>query len=373
MIITPLDYGKLMYLLERPLFKTAILPCLLLLLSCSSDDSKLKLQDTERKATVTLLVSPNGLGDNGYNDDAAAGVFGFAQQTGTRMRLLLPDDEADARDMYRQWLTDNEHTDSAVLILGSSAYEQMARNASASDKDRLKSLQERGGRVLLFESNARIDGISTVMVSHYGVSWLAGAMSKGFDALILAAATGVPALEESITGFRDARAMYHDGNCKTTLHYLSDSEEGFAMPDSAYRYIASRADESLSFDEMIFPLLGGSESGLMRYLNDDIFTMALMVGMDVDQTGQSTRIPFSVVIRIGNVIRQYLDEWHNGHEWPRHQRLGISDGAADIVITPDFSSHLNIWDERYADPDTFLKLYMQYRDEAIKKESEYEN
>jgi basic membrane lipoprotein Med (substrate-binding protein (PBP1-ABC) superfamily) len=340
--------------------------------SCSNGDGKLKPQNAERKATITLLVSPNGLGDNGYNDDAAAGVFGFAQQTGTRMRLLLPDDEADARDMYRQWLTDNEHTDSAVLILGSSAYEQMARGASAADKDRLRSMQKRGGRVLLFESNARIDGISTVMVSHYGVSWLAGAMSKGFDALILAAATGVPALEESIAGFRDARAKY-DNSCKTTLHYLSDSEEGFAMPDSAYHYIARRADESLNYDEMIFPLLGGSESGVMRYLNDDIFTMALMVGMDVDQTGQSSRIPFSVVIRIGDVIRRYLDEWHNGHEWPGHQRLGISDGAADIVITPDFNRYLNIWDERYADPETFQNLYRQYKDEAIKKESEYEN
>lgn len=341
------------------------------IISCSNGEGKLQLQDAERKATVTLLVSPNGLGDNGYNDDAAAGVFGFARQTGTKMRLLLPDDQTEAQYMYRQWLTDNEHTDSAVLILGSSAYEQMARDESASDKDRLKSLQKRGGRVLLFESNALIDGISTVMVSHYGVSWLAGAMSKGFDALILAAATGVPALEESIAGFRDARTKY-DNSCKTTLHYLSDSEEGFAMPDSAYHYIARRADESLTYDEMIFPLLGGSESGVMRYLNDDKFTMALMVGMDVDQTGQSTRIPFSVVIRIGDVIRQYLNEWQNGHEWPRHQRLGISDGAADIVITPDFNRYLNSWDDRYADPDTFLKLYRQYKDEAIKKEAEYE-
>ena len=347
------------------------------LIACSNGEGKLQLQDAERKATVTLLVSPNGLGDNGYNDDAAAGVFSFAGQTGTKMRLLLPDDEDDARFMYRQWLTDNEKADSAVLILGSSAYEQMARNASASDKDKLRSLQERGGRVLLFESNARIDGISTVMVSHYGVSWLAGAMSKGFDALILAAATGVPALEESIAGFRDARAEYageYNGNqCRTTLHYLSDSEEGFAMPDSAYHYIRKRADESLNYDEMIFPLLGGSESGVMRYLNDDIFTGALMIGMDVDQTGQSPRIPFSVIIRIGDVIREYLNEWLDGQEWPRHQRLGISDGAADIVITPDFNRNLDLWDERYTDPDTFLKLYRQYKDEAIKKESEYEN
>lgn len=346
------------------------------LASCCRD-GKQQLQESEPKAAVTFMVSTNGLGDNGYNDDAAKGIFGFSQQTGTRLSLLLPDDMTEAEQMYHQWLEDNANKDSSVLILGSSAYEQMAQRASASDKDKLRSLQERGGRVLLFESNADIDGISTVMVSHYGVSWLAGAMSKGFDALILAAATGVPALEESIAGFREARAKYageYNGNqCRTTLHYLSDSEEGFALPDSAYHYIRKRADESLNYDEMIFPLLGGSESGVMRYLNDDIFTGALMIGMDVDQTGQSPRIPFSVIIRIGDVIREYLNEWLDGQEWPRHQRLGISDGAADIVITPDFNRNLDLWDERYTDPDTFLKLYRQYKDEAIKKESEYEN
>jgi basic membrane lipoprotein Med (substrate-binding protein (PBP1-ABC) superfamily) len=354
-----------------------IVCCLLLLTACNKDiDETVTVDAPKGVATVTFLVTPNGLGDNNYNDAAAECIFAFAGETGTRLRLLLPGDEAEAETMYRYWLTDNAAQDSAVMILGSSAYETMARQVSATDSDKLKSLQERGGRVLLFESEASIDGISTVLVSHYGVSWLAGAMTQGFDALILAAATGVPALEESIAGFRDARGKYageYCGNqCKTTLHYLSDSEKGFAMPDSAYHYITRRAEETLNYDEFIFPLLGGSEAGVLRYLNDDIFTMALMVGMDVDQTGQSTRIPFSVVIRIGDVIRQYLNEWQNGHEWPRHLRLGISDGAADIVITPDFNRYLNSWDDRYADPDTFLKLYRQYKDEAIKKEAEYE-
>ncbi|MBO7113847.1 MAG: hypothetical protein J6V95_01610 [Bacteroidaceae bacterium] len=350
---------------------------LIVLFSSCSKEVKQQLQESEHKATVTFMVSINGLGDNGYNDDAAKGIFGFAQQTGTRLSLLLPDDMAEAEQMYHQWLEDNAKKDSAVLILGSSAYEQMAQRASASDKDKLRSLKKRGGRILLFESNAQIDGVSTVMVSHYGVSWLAGAMSQGFDALILAAATGIPALEESIAGFREARKTYagqfYGHKCLTTLHYLSDNEAGFAMPDSAYRYIAERADTSAYYDEMIFPLLGGSEAGVVRRLNDDMYTMALMIGMDVDQTGQSTRIPFSVVINIGNVINRYLNDWRAGIVWPEKQRLGMNDDAADIVITPNFTDHLYLWDERYGEPDTFLKLYRQYRDEAARKDCEYEN
>jgi len=227
--------------------------------------------------------------------------------------------------------------------------------------------------VLLFESDAEIDGVATVIISRYGVSWLAGAMSQGFDALVLTATPGITLLEESVAGFQEARKSYagefEERPCQTTVHYLAEGASGFAMPDSAYRYIARRAASVSYYDEMIFPLLGGSEAGVLRYLNDNEFTTALMVGMDVDQTGLSSRIPFSVVIRIGDVLKQYLADWLAGREWPASQRLGMRDGAADIVITPRFAQHLTIWDDRYNDPDTFQRLYEKYKDEAMEKES----
>lgn len=347
---------------------------LVALSSCSKrDDDAMSLEEyTPKQATVTLMVTPNGLGDNGYNDAAVEGIFAFVGETGTRLRLLLPNDEAEAETMYHQWLTENEKLDSAILILGSPVYEKMAsRNRVA--------LAGKGSRVLLFESNVEIDGVSTVMISRYGVSYLAGAMSQDFDALILPATKGIQTLEESIAGFQDAREIYageYNGlPCKTTLHYLADGEAGFAMPDSAYRYIARRADKSFpvgTYDEMIFPLLGGSEIGVLCYLNDDDFIMALMIGMDVDQTGQSSRIPFSVVIRIGEVLKQYLNEWYVGREWPASRKLGMKNEAADIAITPDFTKKLEVFDKRYGDPGTFQRLYDKYKDEAVRKEEEYE-
>lgn len=353
--------------------------CMLALSACGNDDDYPAGWDegAVRLATVTLMATPNGLGDNGYNDAAAEGIFAFADETGTRLRLLLPGDETEAEQMYRQWLAENAAQDSAVLIIGSSVYEDMARRTLEEEQDKLKGLQERGSRVLLFESDAEIDGISSVIISRYGVSWLAGAMSQGFDALVLTATPGITLLEESITGFQEARAAYagefEERPCQTTVHYLSEGASGFAMPDSAYRYISRRADKAYIYDELVFPLLGGSEAGVLRFLNDNWFATALMVGMDVDQTGQSSRIPFSVVIRIGDVLKQYLADWLAGREWPARQRLGMKDGAADIVITPRFSQHLTIWDYRYGDPDTFQRLYNQYKDEAIRKEDTYEN
>ena len=339
----------------------------LLLFTACSNDEELEL-DSTGLATVTYLTTPNGLGDNSYNDEAAEGIFAFAFETGTRLRLLQPNNDTEAEQMYSQWLAENADADSAVLIIGSSVYEQMARRVSTLHQAELADIHQRGGRVLLFETEAAIDGITTIDVSRYGASYLCGAMSGAFDALILSAVKGNPLLEESIKGFLDGYNAHHSEGTRVEVHYLSDNETGFAMPDSAYRFI-SRRDETIgNWDEMIFPLLGGSETGVLRYLNDEEFTMALMIGMDTDLTGMSTRIPFSMVIRIGDVLHRYLNDWREGHEWPTRQRLGMKDGAADIVITPQFNQHLNIWDDRYNDPDTFQRLYEQYKEEAMREE-----
>lgn len=340
---------------------------LLALWSCS--DIANDIPKPVGKATVTFMVSPNGLGDNGYNDAAAEGFFAFGDETGTRLRLLLPESETDAEQMYRQWLSENEEKDSTVLILGSSAFETMALRNKAS-------LKGKGSRVLLFESNLAVEGISTLIISRYGVSYLAGAMSQRIDAFILAAKKGHPTLEESIKGFQDARELYageYQGDpCTTTLQYLVDSGEGFAMPELAYRAVMQRADQDVLYNEIIFPLLGGSEAGVLRFINDEEYTLALMIGMDVNRAGQSSRIPFSVVIRIGDVLKQYLENWLGGQEWPAHQRLGMKDGVADIAITPNFSEHLLLYEDRgYRVPDWFKWRYNDYKAEAEEKEASY--
>ena len=53
--------------------------CVLAMSACSSDDDGPTGRDEgpARLATVTLMATPNGLGDNGYNDAAAEAVFVF--------------------------------------------------------------------------------------------------------------------------------------------------------------------------------------------------------------------------------------------------------------------------------------------------------
>lgn len=335
--------------------------------SCSGDNPACIEPEQPRQASVTLMVTENSLGDNGYNDCAADGILAFAYETGTPLRMLRPTDMTEAEAMYRRWLEEHAEADSAVLIVGSTAYEPMVRQWPPA-------LKGRGSRVLLVESDNEIAGVTTVMIDRYGVGYLAGAMSRDFDALILAAAPGYSTLERAIGGFNDARSLHageHNGQaCTTELHYLADGEEGFSMPDSAYRYIAHRAEGRFNYDEMIFPLLGGSQSGIKDRLNDDLFNAALMIGMDTDQAGQCTRLPFSVEIRIGDVLRQLLHGWLRGEEWQGTCRPGMKEGAAGIAVNGRFGPDLVLSDDRYSTPGEFERRYKQYLEEALQNESE---
>ena len=58
-----------------------IVCCLLLLTACSKDNDETVTVDAPKGvATVTFLVTPNGLGDNGYNDVAAEGIFAYIRE-----------------------------------------------------------------------------------------------------------------------------------------------------------------------------------------------------------------------------------------------------------------------------------------------------
>lgn len=340
---------------------------ILILASCSHDGPDRLSWEQSRQATVTVLASPAGLGDNGFNDAMIEGVFAFAQESGVKLRLLLPNDTTQAISMYDQWLLDNKSQDSTVLILGNTWYiNAVQRNTPA--------LSGKGSRILLLESNDTLQGVSTISINRYGVSWLAGAMTSNFDALILAAAPRYEVIDESIKGFIDGRKAHpgsHNGKeCTTSINILTHDEAGFSMPDSAYRFMVRRAMEYEAYDEFIFPLLRGAQTGVIRYLNDNALTSALMVGMEVNMSGMSSRIPFSVVIHIGRVVNECLTEWLSGIEWPQTRCMGLEDGMADVEIAPHFRKHICVWDDRYDQADTFSRLYEQYLDEAIRAERE---
>ena len=107
------------------------------------------------------------------------------------------------------------------------------------------------------------------MINRYGAADLCGAMSGIMDAFVIAATHGYQTLQDAISGFMDGYEAHHEEGKKAELVYLSDGEEGFAMPDSAYHLMSRRMENFSVYNEMVFPLLGGSGLGVLRCMNDE--------------------------------------------------------------------------------------------------------
>ena len=341
--------------------------CMVLMAACSKGDDALEPDSqTSRQARVTLLATYNGMGDNGYLDSSVEGVFAFAFQTDTPMQMLLPKDKAEAEMLYGLWLKENADRDSTVLIVGTEDYSDFVERTPVS-------FTGKGTRVLLFESTitGQPDGVSSIMINRYGASYLCGAMSGVMDAFVLAASPGYNTLQDAIGGFMEGYEAHHDEGRKAELAYLSDGETGFAMPDSAYRVMARRMENYFVYNEMVFPLLGGSGLGVLRCMNDEESNLGLLIGMDVDQSAMSSRVPFSLLVKTGDVVHRYLDDWLAGREWPKHQTLGMGEGGADVMLHSSFYERHPLVLNSYSDPETFVKRYNEYKDEAIRKEAEH--
>lgn len=352
-----------MNMIKRWYLYTALL---LACTACSSDDDTTTAPPQRGKPSVTLLASLEGLGDNGYNDCMVNGIFGFYEQTGVVVRLLLPADMTEAETMYQQWLTANAKTDSAVIIVGSSAYETMVSRATPT-------LTGSGSRILLTESQASISGVSTVAVNRYGASYLAGAMLGDFPVYILAAAPNIPMLETAIKGFQDGHAAHAGQDATVTVGYLTEGESAFANPGLAYRTLSDRmtADSVPSVSkETVFPLLGGSYVGVQQAMTDNLLNAGLLVGMDVDRSGQGNNIPFSLVIHIDRIVGNYLNDWRQGQPWLQTSTLGLAQQATDIVVDSHFEPNMLIKSNSHGltTAAAWQQQYAKYKEEAMKVE-----
>ena len=78
------------------------------------------------------------------------------------------------------------------------------------------------------------------------------------------------------------------------------------MPDAAYRIAGEYQDD------FFFPLAKGSNAGVYKFSRESPFVLMLIAGMDVDCSLFSKRVPFSVVIDVRSVVKDYVSHWNAG-------------------------------------------------------------
>lgn len=344
---------------------SAILPVLLLCCGCAVDDVSGGGGSPDH--SVTLIMPVGGCGDNGYNDLILSGAMDFyhSKETEVRFSLRYPVDEAQVKSMIEEWMVsageENGEKCHSLLLLASGDYKKYVGNVErALDDNR---------RILVFEcsDDGVADGVSTFRIGRYGAAYLVGLMARESpEAHVVYAFHGDSSCIEAGKGFCDGYKSSESGK-KVICHYIASDAEGYSMPEKAY-------DVVKSLDNVfIFPLSGGSNNGIFRYSRENMFTLQLIAGMDVDCSAYSTRVPFSLVVHVDEIVSSLIMQWYSLGSLPRHTDYYMSNSdMIDVIINPDFVDRANILLDYYIDPEYWqLQKDMNFEKAVIAEKAYY--
>lgn len=180
------------------------------LTSCSKDDETIYTPDpTDAPSTsplVTVVYSPDAMGDRSYNDQIYASVEDVSTQKELRTLHLSPATKAEGlaylEDIFRQ-LEAPDDTVRRLLIVASSDYDAWLRQ----NNKRLEGNPR--ADLLYFETSTPLDGKgSTFYMPYYGAMYEAGAIAPFFQpkAMLVGANPEDEVVSEAMQGFKDGFA-----------------------------------------------------------------------------------------------------------------------------------------------------------------------
>lgn len=313
---------------------------LCLLCACGDTGGDLPSDD---EAVVTVIFYDNGLGDLSYCDNIYWGLCRIYEKCratyNLRMEVYTPNDSELSDKTIDDWFK-KERTSRELLILTTSkAIQPFAEHPEWKS--------EPGAEVLLLDCDREDLDVYTGYVTLYGVSYFTGVAIKeaGLDkaAVVMANRTDKPILE-SAEGFADG--FRHAGGSlgpDDTYYFAEESSDGYAMPDEAYRLSYNLNNEGYQF---IIPVCGGSSQGIYRYARryeSDNGTGNLpfySCGLDVDQQLMSSCVLFSIVKKYDILLENFVGDWLEGRERPKHQRLMLDSGFADVIIADGYKDRI---------------------------------
>lgn len=308
------------------IFSMTSLLVLLFLCGCSSEEEWEPEQAPSYQ--IIVLFSPGGLGDRGYNDLILKGLQKIrSSREDVKLLFHSPTSEQEAERIFSDWLKLKGEKIPALFVLASNDYVGMTERLLAGD-----SVAFPNKDVLLFEA-AREESlpISTFNISLYGASYMAGAtaaLCPGYRALAVLGSSNDKTTAHAARGFTDGCA---DHNLDADVTALADDWHGYAMADEAYRNMFEWAMDYT----FIYPIAGGSNSGIYRYLRE--YPGGLYAaGMDVDQSALSMQIVGSTVKHIDRLVEDYLLRWIETGELPEYEQYGLESGYVDWVLSPEY-------------------------------------
>lgn len=310
-------------------------------LCACSNSSPVSTEDTEQANfySVLTIYSPNGLGDLSYNDNIYKGFReALKAHENLAVEAYTPIDEDDAEKVIEQWFAEkdnpavNDFVKKRLLVLTDASFETLLKNHS--------DWKNSDGNEILWLDSRNLDSLDVYSryIPLYGASHLAGQVIHEFGVKKAACVLANPELEpleQSLEGFRDGFKESGGTFDANDVFYLATSASaGFNMADSLYRL--SYKLDSIGY-RFVFPVAGGSSAGILRYTREFADSNTFYTcGMDSDQQTYSKRVAFSVIKRMDNVVKDFVNQWMADSTLELTKTYELLDGYADIVIADVF-------------------------------------
>ena len=279
---------------------------------------------------VEVVLSPGGVGDQGYNDKILRGFQEASVKYGFTLSLHIPEEKEQGAQIYEDWLNTppDDDCERSLFVFSGSEYEYLLESLTLPDDNRKD--------VLMFETEHEFDGIYTFFVGCYAASYLAGATSvldnggEEQKALVIAANPHDRQVRRAVEGYRDGYLAAGGSGCD--VHYLSeDSDGGYRIQDEAYHFCLENDGDYMYY----FSAAGASNKGVYRYSRE---TLNLAVGMDDDMGLFSSLISFSVVKHMDKVVIDVISDLLENKDIPYHQKFTYASGYEELVFSEGIST-----------------------------------
>ena len=345
------------------------------LTSCTKDDDTIYVPDpTDAPSTsplVTVVYSPDALGDQSFNDLIYSSVENVSSRNGLRSLHLSPATREEGlaylEDIFRQTETAGD-TIRRLLIVASSDYDAWLRQ----NNKRLEGNPR--ADLLYFETSTPLDGKgSTLFMPYYGAMYEAGAIAPFFQpkAMLVGANPEDEVVSEAMQGFKDGFATEWVATAKekhlTTMYIGQHAGEGYSIADTLalkmMREYGKLSDDELGKSSAIIPVCGGASAVFMRL--SAVLNQFIVMGIDVVNTVANCQ--YSAVKRIDMVVGESIRKWFTGEGMDKHLTLGLASGYTDLIV----NAHPYWFVPSSTSGEPSAELLRQIHEEAIKKEEEY--
>ena len=309
------------------------------------------------KDLTIIFATTTGLAGDGYNEPILKALMeSVSAQPGMTIHMLKPDNLSEARSQFDEWLSGAD--DRKALVLCGPEFESLVEGVSLEK-----------GRILLLDSDKIYgEGICSVQLKRYGGAWLAGAIMKDFELVLLKGLDGDRIIDEISQGIEDG--YQENGGAYLQKCVLSTGYEGLDMADELYSILWEQEEVELDmyYRTIIAPVCGTSRLGAF----DFSWRYYATIGVGDDCSPYTDILPFSLILDLGGILKEYVFEWAQDNPWPAHADYGMSTGHVYISFNDRFFHHPMSQDEGWPlSLDAWTALENQYKDKALEKEAGY--